>query len=79
MPELIVTQNEDGRFECVQKGATGAATCGRGASVLEAVGSWCIYSQTVRVVCDPMELLLKFAVSNKYKKLKFSEIPTRRS
>lgn len=59
---LIVTKMADGWFECVVEGAPGSPTCGRGASPLEAIGSWCIYSQTVEARCDPPELLKEFQV-----------------
>ena len=62
-PDLIVTQNRfGGEFECIEKGATGSPIVGRGASVVEAVGHWAIYSSTVHIVCDPPELLEKFTI-----------------
>ena len=60
---LIVTKAKNGRFECVKEGETGACIQGRGVSVLEAVGSWAVYSQTVQIRCDPPKLLDKFSVS----------------
>lgn len=60
-PLLIVTKRGD-RFECVKKGDCGMAIVGDGISVLEAVGSWCIYSGRVQVVCQPAEVLEQFGV-----------------
>ncbi len=60
-PRLIVTRNGD-VFVCEKEGDTGWPISGRGASVLEAVGSWCIYSGLVEVRCDPPEVLQSFTV-----------------
>lgn len=59
-PQLEVTE-EDGQFMCMVKGACGSPVCGYGKSVLEAVGNWAIYSSTMKIVCNPPELLEKFA------------------
>ncbi len=71
---LIVTE-EDGRFKCVKKGDCGMCIVGDGLSVLEAVGSWCIYSGKVKVLCQPPELLEKFSV---HKTTGYDPIPRRR-
>lgn len=68
---LIVTQGADGSFSCVEKDATGMCIEGRGASVLEAVGSWAIYSSTVQVKCSPPAVLQEFAITNQHSELKF--------
>lgn len=62
---LIVTKTADGWFECMREGDVGACICGRGASPLEAIGSWCIYSQTVEARCDPPSLLDEFQVHSR--------------
>ncbi len=69
---LIVTQNDKGRFECRREGSTGMRIVGDGASVLEAVGDWVTYSQTVEIRCEPPNVLQLFSVSNDHKDLKFN-------
>lgn len=65
MPKLKVYQNRfGGQFECIERGACGSPIVGRGASVVEAVGDWAIYSSTVEIVCDPPELLQKFKMGH---------------
>lgn len=75
---LIVSQNPDGTFSCVKEGAPGMCIEGHGASVLEAVGSWAIYSSTVQVKCSPPAVLQQFAIANKYCDLKFTPPHSRR-
>jgi len=58
---LIVTK-EGTRFECVREGDCEMCIVGDGLSVLEAVGSWCIYSGVVQVVCQPPRLLEQFGI-----------------
>ncbi len=58
---LIVTKSGE-EFVCNEQNAVGAYLEGRGASVLEAVGSWAVYSSTVKICCDPPELLQEFSV-----------------
>ena len=58
---LIVTK-EGTRFRCVRQGDCGMCIVGDGLSVLEVVGSWCIYSGLIQVVCQPPSLLQQFGV-----------------
>ena len=76
-PKLIVTQDAQGRFECVRENDCGACIAGHGASVLEAVGSWAIYSQTVAIRCDPPSVLREFSIVNDYSDLRFAKAPER--
>ena len=69
--KLIITQHANGTFSCVQEGASRMCIEVRGASVLEAVGSWAIYSATVHVKCSPPAVLQQFAIANTYSDLKF--------
>lgn len=73
---LVVTKTEDGWFECKREGDIGSYICGRGASPLEAIGSWCIYSRTVEARCDPPSLLNEFQVHS-HVKPRLSPAPTR--
>lgn len=74
---LIVTQSGDGKFSCIKEGDVGMCIEGRGASVLEAVGSWAIYSQTVSIKCVPPSVLREFSVAMKYADLRFTAAPSR--
>lgn len=76
-PMLIVTQKNDGSFECYRDGDVGSHAVGRGASVLEAVGSWCIYSAVVTVTCQPPAILREFGVDMKYEDIEFKACPKR--
>ena len=76
-PKLIVTQDDRGRFECVREGECGACIAGHGSSVLEAVGSWAIYSQTVVIRCNPPSVLREFGITNDYGELSFTKAPKR--
>lgn len=67
IPDLTVTQNEDGVFECVEVGVTGSPIVGRGASVVEATGNWAIYTATVHITCDPPKLLDYFTIKESQK------------
>jgi hypothetical protein len=55
--KLIVTPTSDGTLECTPEGATGSPVVGRGMSVTEAVGDWCIQSGAQEIVCVPASLL----------------------
>lgn len=70
---LVVTKR-DGRLECIEEDACGMAIVGDGLSVLEAVGSWCLYSGIVSVVCNPPEIKSQFSVK---KADGYIPIPTR--
>lgn len=60
---LIITADGDA-LQANRKGAVGAAICGRGATVLEAVGDYAINSRTLKVRTEPAELVdTKFKVS----------------
>lgn len=78
-PKLVVTQDEAGRFACVEEGRPGSPTQGSGASVLEAVGSWAIYSEAVSIICSPPAVLREFSVGTKYVDLDFAPPPSRES
>lgn len=56
LPKLTVTKDADGRFTA-DAGGPGAQIVGRGGSVLEAVGEYCLQKELVRAVCDPPELV----------------------
>ena len=60
MQPLLIVTKRDKRFECIKEGACGMAIGGDGLSVLEAIGSWCLYSGIIQAKCDPPELLDKF-------------------
>ncbi len=60
-PQLIVTK-EGSTFECMRRGDCGMFIVGKGKSVTEAVGDWCIFSGKVEVLCQPPELLEQFSV-----------------
>lgn len=72
-PKLIVTRGECGKFQCLEEGAVGCCIVGYGTSVNEAVGNWCIYSQTIEMRCDPPELLDCWTRVFKTKRLKMVE------
>ncbi len=76
-PALFVTQDSRGRFECVRDGESGSCVAGRGASVLEAVGAWAIYSQKVSILCKPPAVLRDYAVATDYDELSFKDAPSR--
>ncbi len=61
-PFLIVTK-EGNTFSCRRKGDCGMCIVGRGKSVTEAVGDWCIYSGKIQVQCQPPELLNEFSIT----------------
>lgn len=58
-PLLIVKQTENGEIEAYRDGDTGMYVVGRGATVAEAVGMWCIYSQRVTALCYPDPTLIE--------------------
>ena len=68
---LIVQQDHDGRFKCFRDGDTGMCIEGTGSSVLEAVGSWAIYSKTVEIICVPPAVLNEFTITNQHSDLTF--------
>jgi len=74
---LIVNQEPDGRFVCHRDTDVGMRVEGRGASVLEAVGSWLIYSGDHHVKCEPPAVLREFSISNPYSDLTFLPSPKR--
>jgi len=76
--QLRITQNKAGRFDCIQEGSCGSYVVGRGASVLEAVGSWAIYSRTVKITCEPPVVMQGFTIATGYIDLEF-EPPDKRS
>lgn len=75
--KLVITQENNGRFLCIEEDAIGACIQGRGSSVLEAVGSWVIYSQVVNIRCDPPAVLNEFSITNDYTDLIFLKSPER--
>jgi len=74
---LVVLKDKHGRFECFDAGATGMYVVGRGASVLEAVGSWAIHTLTVEIKCDPPSVLDSYTISNDPKTLNFKKPDSR--
>lgn len=55
MTRLIITE-EYGMLTAQKEGDTGMCILGRGLTVLEAIGSWVLYSGKVEVICDPPHL-----------------------
>lgn len=51
MKFIEVNVTEDGLFECMEQGAVGSPTVGRGVTILEAVGEWAIQTRAVVVKC----------------------------
>lgn len=66
------------RIECVRKGDRGACICGRGATVLEAIGDW--YIQTGQAVVDtsPQIIQQHWRISPKVRIPKVKVGPDRR-
>jgi len=71
-PNLVVTQDNKGRFECVPEGAMGSPIVGRGASVLEAVGAWALHQPVLSIRCEPPAVLQEFAINNDHNELEFN-------
>ena len=71
MKKLSVTQRKDGVFECQLIWDDLFQVCGRGASVLEAVGSYVIHSATISIECDPPAILREYFINNEYGDLEF--------
>lgn len=62
-PKLVVMQDANGEICCHREGDTGMFIVGRGATFLEAVGSWTLYSQVVEARAELPELLdQRFAI-----------------
>lgn len=59
---MLIVSKKGTRFWCIREGDCGMCIVGDGLSVLEAVGSWCIYSGQVQVMCQPPELLEQFGI-----------------
>lgn len=59
---VVKYDEENNQYVCHKEGACGMYIEGRGASPLEAIGCWCIYSQKVEARCDPPKLLRGFYV-----------------
>ncbi len=53
----LIVEEENGGIICYRDGDTGMHVEGRGSSVLEAIGSWCLYSGLIKARCDPPQLL----------------------
>lgn len=70
-PALVITQSPDGKFTCTKKDAPEVCICGRGASVVEAVGDWAIRSYIVSIRCYPPSVLREYRVANDYLALEF--------
>ena len=70
--KLEVIQKKDGTMECYPEGATGSPIVGRGMSVIEAVGDWCIHSAHCQVTCNPPAILHEYRVALAYEDLEFS-------
>jgi hypothetical protein len=68
---IIVTVAENGVLEAITQGSVGAAVCGRGATVLEAVGDYAIQSGLLKIRCEPAALVdTKYQVSRKVNRAK---------
>ena len=57
---MLIVQEEGDQIVCHREGDVGMYIEGRGSTVAEAVGMWCIYSTMVTIRCDPPELLDRF-------------------
>ena len=67
--DTLIVGFKDESFECHKEGAVGMYNLGRGKTVAEAVGDYCIFSGTVRIRCDPPKLLKQYQ-AKKVKKFK---------
>ena len=72
---VTVTQDKFGQFSCRQKDCTDIE--GKGASVLEAVGDWAVYSRMVKVYCEPPAVLKEYQIKTMYCDLEFKQAPER--
>ncbi len=53
----LVVKQYDNEFECWPQNPVGMCIVGRGKTVAEAVGDYCIFAELAEVTCDPPELL----------------------
>ena len=75
--KVEVTQLDDGSFQAMLEGSTGSPLVGRGASVLEAVGSYAIHHSLVMIQCKPFAVLNEYTIVNDYGDLKFKKPASR--
>lgn len=68
---LIITQDAEGRFEAAEENKPGMQIVGRGASVLEAVGDFCLHAQLVQIRCNPPTLLNEYAIRTTWEDLRY--------